>query len=99
MILLKSSDITPPMQLNTHPLQKLQGVDGKKHKKPVFFLFSFTLSIISPPRRRGGNGQTGSDTKVFGLFLYADIAQLAEHLICNQTVEGSIPSVSSNMVT
>lgn len=28
---------------------------------------------------------------------YADIAQLVEHLICNQRVAGSIPVVGSNL--
>tara|TARA_R110000868_G_scaffold164550_2_gene397251 strand:+ start:4306 stop:4458 length:153 start_codon:yes stop_codon:yes gene_type:complete len=43
------------------------------------------------------NHFVGGSSPSLGANLYATIAQLAEHLICNQKVRGSIPLGGSNL--
>ena len=52
--------------------------------------------VRAPPCHGGGHrfkSVLGRFSRCFGKFLYADVAQLAEQLICNQQVIGSSPII------
>ena len=51
------------------------------------------LLVITSPRRAGSVAQ-GTDTSSYGLHP-GGVAQLVEHLVCNQAVVGSNPVAST----